>query len=170
MDISNDPAFVPDFTQSASNEGDAEAALEALRAAIGQPAVSDHLPETEDFTAHPSTSQQPANDSEHIQATLERALAALRQLSNTSQTILDNMNLPEVIQGLTGSLKLLVESNRRQADIVRGLVAQLSGQCQYFHHQIKVSFLIEVWHSQYRSGTDIQLCLPIRVRFTQSAV
>ena len=139
MNMQDSSSFVPHFTQPASNEGDAEAALEALRAAIGQPAVSEHLPEVEDFPAPPPTTRPPI-DSNEIQATLEKALAALSQLSNTSQTILDNMNLPGVIQGLTGSLRLLVESNRRQADIVRGLLAQLSGQSKFpsFNHENNV--------------------------------
>ncbi len=129
MDIPDPIHFDPTFAQPTPIEGDAEAALEALRAAIGQP-VEDFSQPTPLPQPQPSTS----NDVTRTQ-TLEKGLAALSQLSDTSQTILDNMNLPGVIQGLTGSLRLLVESNRRQADIVRGLVAQLSGNGERNSHR-----------------------------------
>ena len=119
MEPPHTPRFEANFTQPTSTEGDAEAALEALRAAIQQPQPADNLA---------AASSAPRTEDDDAQATLEKALGALSQLSSTSQTIFDHMNLPGVIQGLTGSFKLLVESNRRQTDIVKGLVAQLSGQ------------------------------------------
>jgi hypothetical protein len=138
---------------------DAEAALEALRAAIGhQPNSTDfdsgitaddlegdngdaHQHEQEDEDDHdvdadddtqvlndvhagggtgvdPGTSQQ---------AHLERTLQALTMLGNTSQQIVESMNLPGVISNLVGSLKVLVETQTRQRELVRGLVAQLGG-------------------------------------------
>jgi hypothetical protein len=62
------------------------------------------------------------------QQALEKALAALTQLVGSNQTILDNMNMPTVLAGLAGSFRLLVESQRRQAEVVKGLAAQIGGQ------------------------------------------
>jgi hypothetical protein len=59
---------------------------------------------------------------------MEKALSALTQLVGSNQTVLDNMNMPAVLAGLAGSFKLLVESQRRQAEMVKGLAAQLAGQ------------------------------------------
>ena len=119
MDVVDPDSIESRSSEPTVGEGDAEAALEALRAAIGQP-VDDDPPPPFSFRQ----SRMPID----AQQTLAKALAALSQLSSTSQTILDNLNLPGVIQGLTGSLKVLVESNRRQAEIVHGLLGQLSGQ------------------------------------------
>jgi hypothetical protein len=122
MNVSISPSLEPHFDPPAPTEGDAEAALEALRVAIGQPAEDIPAPPV------PTSNRSQILSANETQQTLERALAALNQLSSTSQTIVDNMNLPSVISGLSGSLRMLVESNRRQADIVRDLVGQLSGQ------------------------------------------
>ena len=101
---------------------DAEAALEALRVAISH----DAFPSASSPPAH---TDPPTLVSAHelTQQSMDRNLAALAQLSASNQQILDNMNLPGMVSGLAGSLKLLVESNKRQAEIVRGVIAQLGG-------------------------------------------
>ena len=113
---------------------DAEAALEALRAAIGgnptEEYTSVHDASLGSSSDIDSTLQSVAAASAVTMAqkqALEKSLAALTQLSNTNQTILDQMNLPSLLQGLMGSLDLLVKSNKRQVDIVKNLHNQLTG-------------------------------------------
>jgi hypothetical protein len=146
---------------------DAEAALEALRAAIAQPSDDLHddaLGAVSSDEAHEAHEAHPADveaeaeaeaegESENEpsfpgagagsgvgvgagvglathaqQLAMEKALSALTQLVGSNQTVLDNMNMPAVLAGLAGSFKLLVESQRRQAEMVKGLTAQLAGQ------------------------------------------
>ena len=57
----------------------------------------------------------------------QQALLLLTQLSSTSQTILDNMNLSTVLQSLASSFKLLMESTRRQAEILKRMTGQGEG-------------------------------------------
>jgi hypothetical protein len=153
---------------------DAEAALEALRAAIAQPSGDLHddalaaVTSDEAHDAHETHETHEANEvhsaeieaeagdgaesepnfsgagsgvgvgvgagagvglATHVQQlAMEKALSALTQLVGSNQTVLDNMNMPAVLAGLAGSFKLLVESQRRQAEMVKGLAAQLAGQ------------------------------------------
>lgn len=114
-----------------SGHTDAEAALAALRAAIGQPendfATSTTSTEHDVNIVEPSSSGMPVSGlSTSQQIALERAMAALAQLSNSNQTIFDNLNIPGMLQGLAGSLELILKSEKRQAEIVRNLHAQLS--------------------------------------------
>ncbi|RSH94882.1 hypothetical protein EHS25_004688 [Saitozyma podzolica] len=141
---------------------DAEAALEALRAAIAQPSgdlhddalaavSSDEAHEAHEANeVHSAEIEAEAGDGAESESNLpgagsgagvgvglathaqqlamEKALSALTQLVGSNQTVLDNMNMPAVLAGLAGSFKLLVESQRRQAEMVKGLAAQLAGQ------------------------------------------
>ncbi|KAL7420018.1 hypothetical protein Q5752_004982 [Cryptotrichosporon argae] len=59
---------------------------------------------------------------------LEKAVGALQQLSAASQTMLDNMNLGEVLAGIATSFKVLVDSQRRQTEIVKNLVDSVQGR------------------------------------------
>lgn len=166
---------------------EAEAALEALRAAIGQgqegdynhaletehdvgdesqhnqhPQLDEHidpsLHDTHTHThheegqgqathIHSQTLQQAQNDNNQLQLqqdddvpppmlvpasqvqvqSAEKALSTLNQLSNNSNTILDSMNIPQMMTGMAGSLKLLVDSQKRQAEIVKSLVGRVHG-------------------------------------------
>lgn len=122
-----------------TDPSDAEAVIEALRVAIGQSSHDadpepdlDEEPEPEHEPFPPPTEVEPEPEpvsglSTNEKQILDKAMIALTQLSATNQSILDNMNLTGMLQGLAGSLKLLVESNRRQGDIVRNLVIQLGG-------------------------------------------
>jgi hypothetical protein len=131
-DIEQDPSQVqvhdtdfdiPESHHTHSNN-DEDLTLEALRAAISAPSLHPQH-QTQDTTVTSVSHPQIV-----VQQT-EKALAALNQLNSTNQTIVDSMNLQGVLQGLAGGMRLLVESNRRQADIVKGLVGlvgQSSGQ------------------------------------------
>ncbi|ORY24468.1 hypothetical protein BCR39DRAFT_546724 [Naematelia encephala] len=117
-------------THTDGDHNDAEATLEALRVAIaaGDQSESDVYATSASL---PVTTQPAPTDNEGSglsaaqQQSLEKAMLSLTQLSQTNQTILDNMNLPGMLQGLAGSLKLLVESNRRQAEVVKNLISQV---------------------------------------------
>ena len=119
---------------SDNHSTDAEAALEALRAAIGGNPTEEYT-SAHDATLGSSSDIDPTLQSiaaasavtQAQKQALEKSLAALAQLSNTNQTILDQMNLPSMLQGLMGSLDLLVKSNKRQVEIVKNLHAQLTG-------------------------------------------
>ena len=137
MDLPPTSHFDPSFTHNTHNDGDAEAALEALRVAIGQPVQEFTTPSAPSQIEPQSSLQAHVELTNDTQQTIEKALGALSQLSGTSQTILENMNIPGIIQGLTGSLRLLVESNKSQTEVVRGLLAQLSGQGEYFPSDLR---------------------------------
>jgi hypothetical protein len=129
------------------------------------------------------------------QLAMEKALSALTQLVGSNQTVLDNMNMPAVLAGLAGSFKLLVESQRRQAEMVKGLAAQLAGQATgalvsptptYLStlsssarldvaqsardHLVPVTPLTPRSPRQRRSGLRRDLRPPIRIRRPQSKV
>ena len=121
VDGENDPDPDP------NTHPDAEAALEALRAAINQDDY--HTAQVTSVAEPPETEAQASINSLTVnqQKAVDKALAALSQLSTTNQTILDNMNIPGLIQGLVGSLELLVKSSKRQTEIVKVLHGQLMG-------------------------------------------
>lgn len=142
-----------DAADQQHNVTDAEAALEALRVAIGsggpssdlygtaQPTSSsiDHgathdsgdiTPEVEETVEERDEIDQVGGHSTNGQHTLDgqtvvTLLNSLSQLGSSNLTILDQMNVPSLIQGLSGSLDLLIKGNRKQAEIVKSLQSHL---------------------------------------------
>ena len=122
---------------------DAEAALEALRAAINNDNTDDFTTNQHDASnsgelesnaiAGPSSlnEQTTALSGNAIQQqSVEKVLASLSQLSSSNITIIDQLNVPSLLSGLAGSLELLVKSNKRQAELIRTLNAQYAAGCE----------------------------------------
>ena len=139
------------FGDNVQGEHDAEAALEALRAAIGQPNVDFGSGSTADGSNGNAAGQASGsgsgstlhqagdgasngNTADDInrpilsavqQQAVDRALSTLNQLNASNQTIMDNLNISQIVHGLVGSVDLLVKSSKKQTEIVRGLHSQL---------------------------------------------
>lgn len=108
---------------------DEEAALEALRVAISH----DHFNNNNDNNSdNVNDDIEPTllTTAEVTQQNLERNMAALNSLVNSNQQLVDNLNLPGILLGLNGSLKLLLESNKRQNEIVRNIVTGMNPACE----------------------------------------
>lgn len=129
---------------SHADQHDEEAALEALRAAISgsHEDHSAHAAAAADAPAAPTlqapvTAEAAAAELAHptlipasqVQVqSIDKAVAALQQLSSANQAIIDNMNAPSILQGLMGSFKVLADSNRRQAELVKNLIDSIQGR------------------------------------------
>ena len=106
---------------------DAEAALEALRAAISQPG---------NVFAQPAAVEQPVASSSSIdppsfvqpaqQQTLERGLASILQLSVGTQSVLESMDRDYKDLQLVANVKVLVDNNRKIGESVKGLQSSLT--------------------------------------------
>ncbi|BEI95319.1 hypothetical protein CcaverHIS631_0102680 [Cutaneotrichosporon cavernicola] len=123
-----------------TDQHDEEAALEALRAAISGSADNEAVVE-----ASPST--HAAESAAAVEAaaaalagptlvsagqvqsqSLEKAVAQMQQLSAANLQLIDSMNAPAMLQGLLGSFKLLADSNRRQAELVKNVIDSIQGR------------------------------------------
>ena len=148
-----DTAFHIPVDTDDTHATDAEAALEALRAAIGGNPTEEYASlgssgghNGSAILSHSSDNDHSISHLEHPEPTpppvsapaqptitaaqkeaVEKSLAALTQLNDTSQSIVNRMDLPKLLQGLAGSFTLLVQTNKKQAEIVKNLHGQLSG-------------------------------------------
>lgn len=133
-------ALVDDATHA--DQHDEEAALEALRAAISGSADNEAVDSSSGHVA--STSEAAAAAAEAAAAalatptlvsagqvqsqSLEKAVAQMQQLSAANLQLIDSMNAPAMLQGLMGSFKLLADSNRRQAELVKNVIDSIQGR------------------------------------------
>lgn len=119
-----------------SDHHEEEAALEALRAAIS--GSHDESSAAEASASAPQTLQSADGGdlghptlvpAQQVQVqSMDKAVAQLQQLSAASSQLIEGMNAPTVLNGLLGSFKLLVDSNRRQAELVKNLVDSINGR------------------------------------------
>lgn len=130
LPISNDDVPFP-LVDDHNDHNEEEAALEALRAAIS----GSH--DEEGAAAIAASAQLNENDvqpptlvpASQVQVqSMDKAVAALQQLSSANQAIIDNMNAPAILQGLMGSFKVLADSNRRQTELVKNLIDSIQGR------------------------------------------
>ena len=130
------------------DDASADAALAALRAAMGADSVADadhsraidpsldealralHTPDTLDGALGRGIDASTSSDvpSASPQATLtdaERASAVslLNHLQQANTALLSSMNLTAVLEGLLANVKTLTENQQKQGDIIRALVA-----------------------------------------------
>lgn len=148
-------ALVDDATAHTDHH-DEEAALEALRAAISGSADNNEAAQTAEASSSthtaPTPSQTQALPAESSAAaaaaaataaltaptlvsagqvqsqSLEKAVAQMQQLSAANLQLIDSMNAPALLQGLMGSFKVLADSNRRQAELVKNVIDSIQGR------------------------------------------
>lgn len=133
------------------NETDAEAALEALRAAIGSggpsagdlygasqaesttehhgqhaPADSGSINVEDGETTSPLVADPAVNGDSAGAQTVASLLDELSQLSQSDSTLMDQMNSSPLLQTLPATLHLLVRSNKKQIEIIKSLQSHLA--------------------------------------------
>lgn len=111
---------------------DEEAALQALRDAISgshEESAAEVTPQTLHSAGAADLTQPTMVPAQQVQEqSMDKAVAQLQQLSAASAQLIDGMNAPAVLNGLLSSFKLLVDSNRRQAELVKNLIDSINGR------------------------------------------